>query len=134
MTDQRPTVTPPPELVQEWLSEFYGSPTAPATSTLHVATRAAGWGCVQRGEVGEVNEAQLQQARDQELEACCEVLENDLCCFVSDDLRAARRPKPQPPSLKGQALNHFELFAATFESIGGDSDLIIRALEALPND
>jgi hypothetical protein len=48
----------------------------------------------------------------------------------SDELRAARRPKPL--SLKEQALFHFESFAATFETSGGDSDLIRRALEALP--
>jgi hypothetical protein len=44
----------------------------------------------------------------------------------------ARRPKPL--SLKEQALIHFESFAATFETSGGNSDLIRRALEALPND
>jgi len=48
-----------------------------------------------------------------------------------EDLRAARRPKP--PSLKEQALMHFQSFAATFETSGGDSDLIRRALEQLPD-
>ena len=70
----------------------------------------------------------FQAGADQELEACCEWLENQPQWM--EDLRAARRPKP--PSLKEQALFHFESFAATFETSGGDSDLIRRALEALP--
>lgn len=47
-------------------------------------------------------------------------------------IRAARRPKP--PNLTKQALIHFESFAATFETSGGDSDLIRRALEQLTDD
>ena len=72
---------------------------------------------------------------DQELEACCEVLARELICdgkHVATDLRAARRP--QPPSLKEQAL------AALSEADQGlnesewqqRSDTIRRALEALP--
>ena len=38
-------LTPPPELVQEWLSEFYDFPTAPVRALwTHVANRAAQWG------------------------------------------------------------------------------------------
>jgi hypothetical protein len=42
-------------------------------------------------------------------------------------------PITTPLSLKEQALIHFESFAATFETSGGDSDLIRRALEQLPD-
>jgi hypothetical protein len=125
MTDQQhPIIVPPLELVQQWLSEFYGSPTAPGESTLHVANRAAQWGV------------------DTELEACIDWisvyqgLEHPE--LLIELLRAARRPKP--PSLKEQAL-------AVLEEAPGpdypramtvlDSEqhaLIRRALEALPND
>jgi len=124
MTDH--PITPPPELVQQWGTEFlYGPPTEPANSHAYIAYRAAQWGYDQRGEV---NEAKLQQARDQELEACCRELEYN---FMPDSgsLRAARRPKP--PSLKKQALRaaHIEV-----DPQGKNGSLIIRALEALPDD
>jgi len=108
MTDH--PITPPPELVQQWVAEIWheGTPVQVAQSDLHIATRAAQWGA------------------DQELEACCRELEYN---FMPDSgsLRAARRPKP--PSLKRQALKaaHIEL-----DPDGKNGALIIRALEALP--
>ena len=98
MTNQQHPITPPPELVEEW-------GTAPEYTTglqklmmvtittdrlQEIATQAAQWGA------------------DQELKACCGWLgvqetrspqwfdvSHDACALVSD-LRAARRPKPQP--------------------------------------
>jgi hypothetical protein len=66
------SITPPPELVQQWDDE----PTEMFRPEyqLHLAARAAQWGA------------------DQELEACCEWLENQPQWM--EDLRAARRPKP----------------------------------------
>lgn len=73
---------------------------------------------------------------DQELEACCEWMDNHLFSSPSTPLRAARRPKP--PSLKAQAL------AALAAADGADHPvvatvltadqhaIICRALEALP--
>ena len=98
--------------------------------TEQVAYRAAQWGYDQRGEV---NEAELQQARDQELEACCEWLAIHFA-GVEKILRTVRRPNP--PSLKEQALMALE---------DGDTgpgasltptevSIIRRALEALPDD
>jgi hypothetical protein len=82
MTDH--PITPPPELVQQWGTEFlYGPPTEPADSHAYIAARAAQWGA------------------DQELEACCEWLAIHFA-GVEKILRTARRPKP--PSLKEQAL------------------------------
>jgi hypothetical protein len=82
MTDH--PITPPPELVQQWGTEFlYGPPTEPADSHAYIAARAAQWGA------------------DQELEACCELLKQKGVPAWSL-LRTARRPKP--PSLKQQAL------------------------------
>ena len=65
MTDQHP-IAPPPELVQQWASE--------SLATQNLCNRAAQWGYEQRGEV---NEAKLQQARDEELEACCDWLRHE---------------------------------------------------------
>ncbi len=73
-----------------------------------------------------------QQIADQELEACCELLEQkgwDPTWIPV--LRAARRPSPKPPSLKEQALAEID----ALESMGVcNSGTIRRALETLPND
>ena len=82
MTNQQQhPITPSPELVAQWLKQFYGPTTrlgtlAPGEASLHVATAAAQWGA------------------DQELEACCEWTQSYAEC--GDSLRAARRPKPPP--------------------------------------
>jgi len=120
-------ITPPPELRAKWMTEARSQDYCSITE--QVAYRAAQWGYDQRGEA---NEAQLQKACDQELEATLAEVSFLNGRALADRVRAARRPKP--PSLKAQALNHFESFSATFETSGGDSDLIRRALEALPND
>jgi hypothetical protein len=84
MTQQHP-ITPPPELVKQWTSlsnEMEGNEV-----WMQMAIFASQWGA------------------DQELEACCEWLEQQTLCGHQDllpSLRAARRPKP--PSLKEQAL------------------------------
>jgi beta-xylosidase len=124
MIDQQHPITPPPELVAQWLKQFYGPaelrlrPLTPGEASLHVATAAAQWGA------------------DQELEACCEVMrERGLHPEYLRDLRAARRPKP--PSLKEQALEAAQRFYAkghegcTDEEVKDDFDAICRALEAL---
>ena len=85
MTQQHP-ITPPQELIEQWVDEYIH--TKPdCTAPQLVAARSAQWGA------------------DQELEACCEWLEQQTLCGHQDLLpsfRAARRPKP--PSLKEQAL------------------------------
>jgi hypothetical protein len=115
MTQEHP-ITPPPELVQQWLEELYGGPVSVISPfDQRVLIAAAQWGA------------------DQELEACCEWLDrnNQWARCDIDELRDGRRPKP--PSLKEQALIHFDSYAASFETSGGDSDLIRRALEQLPD-
>lgn len=122
MNTQHP-ITPPLELVQQWNTE--GRHQDYCTLTESIAARAAQWGA------------------DQELEACCEWLKvqetqsakwfdirHDACALVSD-LRFDRRP--QPPSLKEQALEQLQ----ALQQCGAghrDTDKILRALEALPND
>lgn len=115
MTEQHP-ITPPPELVKQWASE--------SLATQHLATQAARWGWKQRGAV---NEAELQKARDEELEACCELLRGEFNYHhLAEPLRAARRPKP--PNLANQALEAHE--RSTFGK-AGDRDTIRAALERL---
>ena len=104
MSNQHP-ITPPPELVEKWEAE-----------TACVAVKAARWGA------------------DQELEACCEWLKSEgYSGGTVIKLRAARRPKP--PTLKEQALDALREAESTGGLyVNGRSDLIRRALEALPND
>ena len=114
---QEHLITPPPELVQQW---FLGAKAMPVDQWVtDVATQAARWGA------------------DQELEACCEWLQYELrykgqSLQWSDDLRAARRPKP---SLKEQALAELELLRgdANTHGLGFDAPAIRRALEFLPD-
>ena len=90
MTDQHP-ITPPPELVEQWMAEVWheGTPVRVAASDIHIATQAAQWGA------------------NIELEACCEWLFKNYA-VPSWKLRAARRPRPKPLSLKEQALKILE--------------------------
>jgi hypothetical protein len=108
MTQQH-LITPPPELVKQWMEEFTDPENAHWKEyEVGIATRAAQWGA------------------DQELEACCEWLDGvgDLAL----QLRAARRPKPL--SLKEQALDaHNRMMAGT--ETQDDWMIIRRALEQL---
>ncbi len=130
MTDH--PITPTPELVRKWLSEYFGHPVNGeiSSSELDLATQAARWGS------------------DQELEACINEIykgvglrhvdyssNRELLC---SDLRAARRPKPL--SLKEQALQAMCRFmdseghdGLTPEEVSEDFCLIRRALESLPD-
>jgi len=85
MTDQH-SITPPPELVHQWVDTYFNGKISQSNFHLDLATRAAQWGS------------------DQELKACCKWQELHLLAGInlSKKLRAARRPKP--PSLKEQAL------------------------------
>jgi hypothetical protein len=112
MTDQHP-VTPPPELVEQWIEETRSHDCLgayPADLEQCVATRAAQWGA------------------DCELNACCEWLSDDALCHSSTHgrLRTARRPKP--PSLKEQALDEL---AAAERLYPADWSTIRLALEQL---
>jgi len=68
-----------------------------------------------------------QQIADQELEACCEALDNLNDGYWSEKLRAARRPKP--PSLKEQALETLKYPKDLWSE--SEVDTIRRALEQL---
>jgi hypothetical protein len=122
MTNQH-QITPPPELVDQWVTE--ACPECRLTydeftgeSVQNLATIAARWGA------------------DIELETCCEVLSQELVRdgkHAATDLRIIRRPKPL--SLKEQALTALREAESTgCLYVNGRSDLIRKALEALPND
>ena len=113
MTQQHP-INPPPELFAEWLAE--AKRLHPGESTGFIA--------------GEVARLAYQAGADQELEACCEWLEQKGFAFV-DELRAARRPKP--PSLKELALEALaHILNNSSTQLGADT--IRRALEQLPDN
>jgi hypothetical protein len=118
MTDQQHPITPPPELVQQWIGDYYGCPVSGELAGVEtaIATRAAQWGA------------------DQELQAVCQLLFSDpLVTYTLSDIRAARRPKP--PSLKEQALAALGRYMIGETILTKDSlDTIHRALEALPDD
>ena len=119
MTDLHHPITPPPELVQQWMERTeYDEHTCFYES--YIAEQAAQWGA------------------DAELEACCEWFVRDWTDIeTADTLRAARRPKP--PSLKEEALKELKDWTDEKHGPGGEVflceglsvDIIRRALEQL---
>ena len=105
MINQQNSITPPPELVAQWIDAATGS-----NYEAYIAAVAAQWGA------------------DQELEACCEWFKKNTDCHIAIEfLRDARRPKP--PSLKEQALEalgRMNQFPTTEDKV-----TIFRALEQL---
>jgi hypothetical protein len=102
-------ITPPQELAQEWREKLFSYLDPAATVAVHeLSCLASQWGA------------------DQELEACCALMDD--WGLDGEDLMQCRRPKP--PSLKEQALEaaHIEL-----NPEGKNGSLIIRALEQLPD-
>ena len=134
MTQQHP-ITPPPELVAEWIAEIYGNePVLPVYSFTHsLVERAAQWGA------------------DQELEACrMEIIDGAGLFYIdetsdrvrlTEDIRTTRRPKP--PSLKEQALEAMREMQIepciingvdTNAAVRAKYETIRRALEQLPDN
>ena len=110
-------ITPPPKLVEQWREapEFSAlSPcvmvTVTTTKLQDIATQAAQWGA------------------DQELEACCALLQQKGVPAWSL-LRMHRRPKP--PSLKEQALLAIDTAVADDRLSADVANVIRRALEQL---
>ena len=118
MIQQHP-ITPPPELVLQWIGEFFGCTAGGelSDSERFLTTQAASWGA------------------DQELEACCEWFVRDWTDIqTADTLRAARRPKPL--SLKEQALGALYAIATGADDtreFHQDLETIKQALESLPS-
>jgi hypothetical protein len=128
MTDYKHPITPPPELVRKWNEE---AATAPMADQRYIATQAARWGADQQLQLDaeQINRA-WQKGADQELEACCEWIGSEgLAGYTSRELRAARRPNP--PSLKEQALKALQRSRERWRPIPDDCDIIRQALEQL---
>ena len=115
MSNQHP-ITPPPELVQEWWEDTHGA----FYEFEAITTQAAQWGA------------------DQQLEECCEQLKSipsplgiPFGEMASNALRNACRP--EPPSLKEQALSELNLTADPdgAELSRTQVELIRQALESL---
>ncbi len=115
MTDQQHPITPPPELVQQWIASEtyrYDAETGEhpdGSYEQRMCDLAAQWGA------------------DQELEACCDHIHTLHGKHRADWLRDMRRPKP--PSLKQEALEALSR-RSTF-TLDRDRDTIRRALEQL---
>jgi hypothetical protein len=127
MNDKHP-ITPPPELVEQWLAEpeyvsgWNGKCTLISVTDhrfSNICAKAAQWGA------------------DQELEACCVLM--DEWGLDGNDLMECRR-RPKPPSLKEQALKELDDWTLERHGLGGECFIcdglsvatIRRALEALP--
>ena len=75
MTNEQSSITPPDQLVQQWINNAHISQPNMGAICREVATKAIQWGA------------------DQELEACCGQLHRWGVQGI-DRFRAARRPKP----------------------------------------
>jgi len=106
-------ITPPPELVQQWIGDYYGCPVSGELAGVEtaIATRAAQWGA------------------DQELEACCKWLQHDYPNIGANALCAARRPKP--PTLNSIALQMLGTIERDAHYLPEITDTIRKALEQL---
>ena len=126
MTENSP-LTPPTALIKEWMTEFYGAPTAPGELPLNIASRAAQWGA------------------DRQLEADAEWLDQysldaPHLTIIPTGKGLVEAMRPKPPSLKEQALQELDkvdMLWAT-EEFGKETlnslNTIRKALKALPND
>ena len=117
MTEHSP-ITPPPELVQQWEQDWHHSKVKHVELMPYIAARAAQWGA------------------DQELEACCELLDN----LGGDGEMIRRYRRPKPLSLKQQALQELDKVdmlwcTEDFDQVSQKAlETIRKALEALPDD
>ena len=110
--ERRSDIVVPPELVEQWRNEWIYTVPHGVDELDFLALRGAQWGA------------------DQELEACCALMElSDI--HARDFLQSARRPKP--PSLKEQALEALaHILNNSSTQLGADT--IRRALEQLPDN
>jgi hypothetical protein len=131
-------ITPPPELVRQWIPAGWAHATSTNTFTtllMPIADNAALWS-------HDHCKSKIKAATDQELEACLDEIYKGVGLRVIDHvslrellcsyLRAARRPKP--PSLKEQALAVLMALEIDEPGYEGTYNTIRRALESLPND
>ena len=130
MTEQQQHLSSPPqELRVKWRKEAPWDCRDYIQLSDYLIAQAARWAWDQR-------EPEIQAAADAELEACVSSVVRLCGCAISDDLRAARRPKPL--SLKERALEalkaHFDAMEAGVPGYRpAHKAAIRRAIEALPD-
>ena len=94
MTEHQYPITPPPELVEQWVETWHSIPDLPDCRYEYIATQAARWGA------------------DAEMRACCEWVDAEFPMYPKSDgpasYRLANARRPKPPSLAEQALENFE--------------------------
>jgi hypothetical protein len=90
MTDNNHPINPPPELVQQWMQEASGQPPGPDARV--IATLAARWGADEQLEM-DATWVALQTSNQM------------------SSKRLIAEMRPQPPSLKEQALQALDLAA-----------------------
>jgi len=113
-------ITPPPELVKQWLAEpEYVSGWSGKCMLISVTDHRLSNICAKSAQWG----------ADTELEACVNWLDREGWSGESRHLRAARRPKP--PSLNSIALQMLGTIERDAHYIPEITDTIRRALEAL---
>ena len=114
MTNQQYSITPPPELVEQWFEEANTEETMAEVKEAF-ATRAAQWGA------------------DQELLACGNYLKQCAAWEEEDVIEFYNYRRPKPPSLKEQALQALGLLILFIgdEDKRTEADTIRRALEQL---
>ena len=106
MTNQEHPITPPTELVQQW---YETANNASEDVIVGVANRSAQWGA------------------DQELAACIKWVKKRDWTWTTDQLRAARRPKPLSEADQAlEALDRIDQLPTA-----EDQRIIRRALERL---
>jgi len=115
MTNQHP-ITPLPELVQQWIGNYYGCPVSGELAGVEtaIATHAAQWGA------------------DQELLACGNYLKQCVAWEEEDVIEFYNYRRPKPSSLKEQALAQLSSVETDLRRHGIiNTDYIRRALEQL---
>lgn len=113
MTNQQHPITPPPELVKQWIAE--GHYQDYCTTTEYAVVKAARW------------------AADQELEECCKLFESNSVCGTKfqrrssvRDLRNARRPKSKKVSMTVSITGTEEELESLFQKLSHDREVSIQ--------
>jgi len=121
--DYKHPITSPLELSDEQVGEWLiddGYPWDPSEQAVITITT---------NRLKNVARQAFQAGADQELDACCEELDNLNDGYWSEKLRAARRPKP--PSLKQVALLSIDVAVADDRLSADVADVVRRALDEI---
>ena len=116
MSDHFPILSPPPELAQKCWDEL--------RNQAQLLDSATGW--------DKAIALAYQAGADRELEACLRYAGDNGLSITR--MRAARRP--ERPTLKEEALEAWEIANQTWTTASDKkvATIILRAIEALPND